>query len=502
MNDIVTSIHGNLVGLDARQRLVVRHGIADQAINASGYGVIADGVRDNTVQMQAAIDAAVAANGVLRLPEGEILTGPLTIGAAGSYNTCAIVGIDFDGHFTTTTSRRTVIKLKNGSNGSLFTVPASDISDVGPGPVKFENVWLKGNRSNQTGTSYAVNFESHSLTANKQRAGFFRRVRIEEFRSAGIRAGTLRNAGVLEQVVILSIGAASLGSALQYGSIADWRHSDCDFGVTVGPVLQDSGAGSCFFMNCNFFNGGTHGMKLDTATADHYFINCSIDRNERYGVYIDPAGEAFVSFTNCKFTINSQETAATYSDVYCNNNSNVVFTACSFEKAGVTNFPLYHVETAGTTNGVLLVGCKFEATAAGAITNDFADIRLFGSDVVLLPNGTAAVPSYAFGTDVDTGMYRTSGGSIGFAVNGTAQFVVSDTPSSTRQIIAKGGTNDTTAGPSLSTTGGTNVDLRLVPAGTGVVSFGDYTVGAAADSTGYITIKDEAGNTRKLMVQA
>lgn len=32
--------------------------------------------------------------------------------------------------------------------------------------------------------------------------------------------------------------------------------------------------------------------------------------------------------------------------------------------------------------------------------------------------------------------------------------------------------------------------------------FGVYTAGAATDSTGYITIKDSAGNTRKLMVQA
>lgn len=46
-----------------------------------------------------------------------------------------------------------------------------------------------------------------------------------------------------------------------------------------------------------------------------------------------------------------------------------------------------------------------------------------------------------------------------------------------------------------------NDDIYLNPNG-GVVQFGTYTVGAATDSTGYITIKDAAGNTRKLMVQA
>lgn len=42
--------------------------------------------------------------------------------------------------------------------------------------------------------------------------------------------------------------------------------------------------------------------------------------------------------------------------------------------------------------------------------------------------------------------------------------------------------------------------LRSVLAGVPV--FGSYTAGAATDSTGYITIIDAAGNTRKLMVQA
>lgn len=47
-----------------------------------------------------------------------------------------------------------------------------------------------------------------------------------------------------------------------------------------------------------------------------------------------------------------------------------------------------------------------------------------------------------------------------------------------------------------------NVDLKLVPKGTGNIRFGTYAAGAATDSTGYITIKDAGGTARKLMVQA
>jgi len=56
MNDIVTSIHGNLVGLDALQRLVVRNGYADRAeINVvSDHGADPTGVRSSSAAMSAA----------------------------------------------------------------------------------------------------------------------------------------------------------------------------------------------------------------------------------------------------------------------------------------------------------------------------------------------------------------------------------------------------------------------------------------------------------------
>jgi hypothetical protein len=45
----------------------------------------------------------------------------------------------------------------------------------------------------------------------------------------------------------------------------------------------------------------------------------------------------------------------------------------------------------------------------------------------------------------------------------------------------------------------TNIDLKLMPKNTGVVSFGTYTAGAVAQA-GYITVKDSGGTTRRLLV--
>ena len=47
-----------------------------------------------------------------------------------------------------------------------------------------------------------------------------------------------------------------------------------------------------------------------------------------------------------------------------------------------------------------------------------------------------------------------------------------------------------------------NKNIFLQPHGTGNVKFGTYAAAIATESTGYITIKDAAGNSRKLMVQA
>lgn len=61
-----------------------------------------------------------------------------------------------------------------------------------------------------------------------------------------------------------------------------------------------------------------------------------------------------------------------------------------------------------------------------------------------------------------------------------------------------------TGGPVEISAGGsdTNIDLKLVPQGTGNVRFGTLTANADAPVTGYITIKDAGGTTRKLAVIA
>ena len=75
-------------------------------------------------------------------------------------------------------------------------------------------------------------------------------------------------------------------------------------------------------------------------------------------------------------------------------------------------------------------------------------------------------------------------------------------------VISPGGTgtfelvNDSANTQAKLTSNISNHDLFLATTGAGVLKFGTYSAGAATDSTGYVTIKDAGGTTRKLMVQA
>lgn len=89
-------------------------------------------------------------------------------------------------------------------------------------------------------------------------------------------------------------------------------------------------------------------------------------------------------------------------------------------------------------------------------------------------NGTAAQTFRLYGTFTDASNYERG------ALNMGADYV---------ELAAE------TAG-----TGDDNMDVRLTPAGTGLVRFGTHTVIGAEAVSGYITIKDSGGTSRKIAV--
>ena len=140
--------------------------------------------------------------------------------------------------------------------------------------------------------------------------------------------------------------------------------------------------------------------------------------------------------------------------------------------------------------------------ATSAITNQFGHVAA--------STLTGATNNYGFYGNIASGTNR-----FNFYANGTAANVFAGTTSlgglvgaealrATRVASAVNYLDVsgaiTTASPSVAAAGSdTNIDITLTPKGTGVLKFGTYTAGILAQ-TGYITIKDAGGTTRRLLV--
>ena len=139
--------------------------------------------------------------------------------------------------------------------------------------------------------------------------------------------------------------------------------------------------------------------------------------------------------------------------------------------SALTQFQISH--TASAVNYVQVTGAATNAapsiTAQGSDANIYLDIKSKGIRQISFYTGAS-----------------------------TPQFIVSHTNSTANYWQATGGA--TGSAPVLSVIGSdTDIDLALTPKNAGVIKFGTYT-GTILTPTGYITIKDSGGTTRRLLV--
>jgi hypothetical protein len=134
-------------------------------------------------------------------------------------------------------------------------------------------------------------------------------------------------------------------------------------------------------------------------------------------------------------------------------------------------------------------GFHANSTLIGA-TNNYG----FYSNIA---SGTNRWNFYAAGTAANVFVGTTSiGGTVG-----SESLRATPVASSVNYLEVVGAV--TTASPAIQAAGSdTNIDLTLTPKGTGNVRFGTLTANADAPITGYITIKDAGGTTRKLAIIA
>jgi hypothetical protein len=199
------------------------------------------------------------------------------------------------------------------------------------------------------------------------------------------------------------------------------------------------------------------------------------------------------SLANTQFAVAHTASAVNYLQVTGDSD---VFPKLSAQGSG-TNVAMVYVtkgnqshffQTSGGTNQ-FVVGHTASAVnflhVTGALTNVGPSVEARGSDA-----------------NIDLGYITKGTGSHFFTTGGgvsvITQLLVSHTASAVNRVQVTGSATGNAA--TISTSGSdTNIDLALTPKGTGLLRFGTYTAGILAQ-TGYIQIKDAAGNTRNLLV--
>lgn len=120
------------------------------------------------------------------------------------------------------------------------------------------------------------------------------------------------------------------------------------------------------------------------------------------------------------------------------------------------------------------------------------------NEAIYLPDGTASKPAVLFTDDTNTGMYSPANDTIAFATNGVETLLITGVASSVNYLEFK---PSITTSPLLINALGTdtNIDINIVPKGTGNVKLGtmkfdaDQTIGAGQDN--YVLTYDNATGT-------
>lgn len=288
-------------------------------------------------------------------------------------------------------------------------------------------------------------------------------------------------------------------------------------GTTAGPGLEIQGnTGRNTYINVDGFQAYSNtgdGLRISGSGKVIGTINGFQSRsNTADGVNVGGDFVGSLRFNGGLITSNG-------GDGFDNTGKNCVLDGVNI----LSNTGTGYIERAGADNNYVLPNCVISGNGTdigarvGVETDDgFASVR--SKNAIRLFPGTAqglemrtdaggtwgAVVAVGDAASIDLRLISKGNGDVGiFNSDGSRQL----------GLFREAGTNivnfidfvaSLTTTPVIVQASGTdaNIDLQLNPKGTGNVRFGTFTVNADAPVTGYITVKDAAGNARKLAVIA
>jgi hypothetical protein len=185
--------------------------IAAIFFDVSDYGAVGDGATNDTVAIQAAINAAnTAGGGIVQLAAKTYSVSTLTVKSK-----VTLQGRGKAHYSQYSTAEQTVLTLRTGTNASLLYI---DHLDVG---IVIRDLTLQGNSANQTGTSHGIELRSGVLGDVHSHASFSA---IEREQAIGRvnRAGQAGRLVVVDFICEDSVDESVMEALEQKRDVADW----------------------------------------------------------------------------------------------------------------------------------------------------------------------------------------------------------------------------------------------------------------------------------------
>lgn len=278
--------------------------------------------------------------------------------------------------------------------------------------------------------------------------------------------------------------------------------------------------------NCTVYGGNSSGIRMDEGSHYSTVTNCTVDGND---TQINGGINCYKS-NYCSITGNTVRRSSPgiwmQESGYFTVSGNTVYdgNAIGISVASTNNGGSV---TGNTVNGCTSHGIQISTGKVVSVignmcfSNGGSGIRLSGGSSSCSVTGNVCNDNSTAGGTTNAGVIVTDSTNNAVVANkcadsqggsGTQSVGINETGSSSNNVFALNAVygNKTTAKTILSAShdlmnpagSGTDVDLLLDARGAGLLSLGTYTTGAATDSTGYITLKDAGGTSRKIMVQA
>ena len=290
-------------------------------------------------------------------------------------------------------------------------------------------------------------------------------------------------------------------------------------GVTgLGPVLLAGGPDTNVTARYRTQGTGSHQFETGSsgniglliahvASAVNYLRVFGSATGGSLGFFADGADTNISNYYGTKGTgFHNFATGTGQSQLYVTHTANAVNFASITGAA--TGLSVVYGANGSDTNVATVVTSKGAANV-GFYTNNGGSPALFITHTASAVNywalnGSATggnLDLIAAGSDanIQTRIFSKGSGNLILAGNGAHQVRVVPVASAVNTIDLSGSAtgNAVTASAAGSDS---NIDFAITPKGTGVLRFGTHSAIAAETVTGYITIKDSAGNTRKLAV--